>query len=32
MDGLTIRHDEELEREYGKWVLVGGRSASRRSG
>ncbi len=22
MDGLTIRHDEELERAYGKWVLV----------
>ena len=22
MDGFTIRHDEELEREYGKWVLV----------
>jgi len=22
MDGLTIRHDDELEREYGKWVLV----------
>ena len=22
MEGLTIRHDDELEREYGKWVLV----------
>ena len=22
MDGLTIRHDEDLERAYGKWVLV----------
>jgi len=22
LDGLTIRHDEELERAYGKWVLV----------
>ncbi len=22
MDGLTIRHDDELERAYGKWVLV----------
>jgi len=22
MDGLTIKHDEELERAYGKWVLV----------
>ena len=22
MDGLTIRHDDELERDYGKWVLV----------
>ena len=22
MSGFTIRHDEELEREYGKWVLV----------
>jgi uncharacterized cupin superfamily protein len=22
MDPLTIRHDEELERAYGKWVLV----------
>ena len=22
MDGLTIMHDEELERAYGKWVLV----------
>ena len=22
MSGFTIKHDEELEREYGKWVLV----------
>lgn len=22
MDGFTIRHDDELERDYGKWVLV----------
>lgn len=22
MSGFTIRHDEELERDYGKWVLV----------
>lgn len=22
MSGVTIKHDEELEREYGKWVLV----------
>ncbi len=22
MSGFTIRHDDELEREYGKWVLV----------
>jgi len=22
MDGLTIKHDEDLERAYGKWVLV----------
>ena len=22
MNGLTIRHDDELERDYGKWVLV----------
>jgi uncharacterized cupin superfamily protein len=22
VDGFTIRHDDELEREYGKWVLV----------
>jgi uncharacterized cupin superfamily protein len=22
MDGLTIKHDDELERAYGKWVLV----------
>jgi uncharacterized cupin superfamily protein len=22
VDALTIRHDEELERAYGKWVLV----------
>jgi len=22
MRGFTIRHDDELEREYGKWVLV----------
>ncbi|HEY1316647.1 MAG TPA: cupin domain-containing protein [Gaiella sp.] len=22
MDGVTIKHDEELERAYGKWVLV----------
>jgi uncharacterized cupin superfamily protein len=22
MGGYTIKHDEELEREYGKWVLV----------
>lgn len=22
MDGFTIKHDDELEREYGKWVLV----------
>jgi len=22
MDGLTIKHDEELERAYDKWVLV----------
>jgi uncharacterized cupin superfamily protein len=21
-EGFTIRHDDELEREYGKWVLV----------
>lgn len=21
-DGLTIKHDDELERAYGKWVLV----------
>ena len=22
MEGLTIKHNEELERAYGKWVLV----------
>jgi len=22
MEALTIRHDDELERAYGKWVLV----------
>ena len=22
MSGFTIRHDDELERDYGKWVLV----------
>ena len=22
MDAVTVRHDDELEREYGKWVLV----------
>ena len=22
MDALTIKHDDELERAYGKWVLV----------
>jgi uncharacterized cupin superfamily protein len=22
MDGYAIRHDDELERDYGKWVLV----------
>lgn len=22
MDGFTIKHDDELERDYGKWVLV----------
>jgi quercetin dioxygenase-like cupin family protein len=22
MDGLTIKHDEDLERAYGKWVLI----------
>jgi uncharacterized cupin superfamily protein len=22
MDAFTIRHDDELERDYGKWVLV----------
>ena len=22
MAGFTIKHDEELERDYGKWVLV----------
>lgn len=22
MDGVTIKHDDELERAYGKWVLV----------
>jgi uncharacterized cupin superfamily protein len=22
MTGFTIRHDDELERDYGKWVLV----------
>ena len=22
MSGFTIKHDEELERDYGKWVLV----------
>ena len=22
MDGFTIKHDEDLERAYGKWVLV----------
>jgi quercetin dioxygenase-like cupin family protein len=22
MERYTVRHDEELEREYGKWVLV----------
>jgi uncharacterized cupin superfamily protein len=22
MNGLTIKHDEDLERAYGKWVLV----------
>jgi uncharacterized cupin superfamily protein len=22
MAGFTVRHDDELEREYGKWVLV----------
>jgi uncharacterized cupin superfamily protein len=22
MDAFTVRHDEELERDYGKWVLV----------
>jgi len=22
VSGVTIKHDEELEREYGKWVLV----------
>jgi uncharacterized cupin superfamily protein len=22
MSGFTIRHDEELERDFGKWVLV----------
>ena len=22
MNGFTIKHDEELERDYGKWVLV----------
>ena len=22
MDGLTIKHDADLERAYGKWVLV----------
>ena len=22
MGGFTIKHDDELEREYGKWVLV----------
>ena len=22
MGGFTIRHDDELERDYGKWVLV----------
>jgi uncharacterized cupin superfamily protein len=22
MDGFTIRHDDELERDYGTWVLV----------
>ena len=22
MSGFAIRHDEELERDYGKWVLV----------
>ena len=22
MSGVTIKHDDELERDYGKWVLV----------
>ena len=22
MNGFTIKHDDELERDYGKWVLV----------
>ena len=22
MDAVTVRHDDELERDYGKWVLV----------
>ena len=22
MDGFVIKHDEQLERDYGKWVLV----------
>ncbi len=22
MDGVTIKHDDELERDHGKWVLV----------
>ena len=32
MEPLTIKHDDELERAYGKWVLVRRSLGSARSG